>query len=57
MLEDSEKVEVIASKDGKDYKSIMIFGLWKVLKKKNGFSYRAYQIGFSQFKLENDNKN
>jgi hypothetical protein len=45
-------VEVIrTAPDGTNVKKIMKYGKWKEMKKQAGFNYRAYQIGFSQYKL------
>jgi hypothetical protein len=46
-------IEVIAERQGKYYLSEMSYREWLVLKRKSGFSYRAYQKGFHQFVLEN----
>lgn len=46
-----ELIEVIAIKDNKAYKSIMTISEWKTLKKKKGYRYIAYQLGFSNFVL------
>lgn len=46
------KIEVIASYGGKSIKKEMTFGQALNLKKKKGWNYRSYQLGFSQFKTE-----
>lgn len=45
-------IELIASKEGKHWKILMTISEWRNFKKKPGFTYLAYQIGFSQYKLE-----
>lgn len=46
-------VEVIKiDREGGAVKKDMEYGVWKGLKKQKGFTYRAYQKGFSQFCLE-----
>jgi hypothetical protein len=48
----STVVEVIrVSKQGVNVKKIMNYGAWKAMKKQQGFTYTAYQKGFSQFVL------
>jgi len=56
MILSNNDIEVIATKNNKHYKKIMKLNDWlKFIKEKsnNGFTYKAYQIGFSQYKLEN----
>lgn len=54
LLSHSTQIEVIKTdKNGKSWKKIMTFGEWLSMKKQPNFVYRAYQIGFSKFKLEN----
>lgn len=51
-----ENIEVIAIKNDICKKKIMKLSHWYDLiknKPKNGFKYKAYQIGFSQYKTEN----
>jgi len=43
-------VEVVKiDREGGAIKKEMEYGKWKLLKKQKGFTYRAYQKGFSQF--------
>ena len=43
-------IEVLAiDKLGKVVKKKMTFSEWKSIKRKKGFIYKAYQLGFSQF--------
>lgn len=45
-------VEVIRTgPDGINVKKTMNYGDWKEMKKQAGFVYRAFQLGFSQYKL------
>jgi hypothetical protein len=53
MLLPDDEIEVIAIKNGKYWKSIMTIRDWKKFKKKAGYKYLAYEIGFSQYKTEN----
>jgi len=54
LLPHGTMIEVIKTdKNGKAWKKIMSFGEWLSMKKQPGFIYRSYQIGVSQFKLEN----
>lgn len=54
LLDKETVVEVIKTdKNGKAWKKLMKYGEWKSMKKQPGFVYRAYQIGVSQYKLEN----
>ena len=46
------EVEVIASKGNQHFKKIMTLKEIKTMEKKPGFSYRTFQIGYSQFKLK-----
>lgn len=51
-----EKLEIIKSIDGLHYKKIMTTEEWIDFNKKpkpRNVKYQAYQIGYSQFKLEN----
>lgn len=51
-----EKLEIIKTINGLHYKKIMTWEEWFVFNKKpkqNNLKYTAYQVGFSQFKLEN----
>jgi hypothetical protein len=52
LLPDTE-IEIIAIKNGKYYKQIMTVWQWQHFKKKKGFRYKAYELGFSQYKTEN----
>lgn len=53
LLHTSVQVEVIRTdKLGKNVKKIMSYGEWKAMKKQAGFVYRAFQLKFSQYKLE-----
>ena len=52
LLADNTIVEVIKiDREGGAIKKDMEYGVWKLLKKQKGFTYRAYQKGFSQFNL------
>lgn len=54
LLPKETMIEVIKTdKNGKAWKKQMKYGDWKSMKKQPGFVYRAYQIGVSQYKLEN----
>ena len=53
MLLPDDNIEIIAIKNGKYWKTIMTVREWQNFKKKKGFRYIAYEIGYSQFKLEN----
>jgi hypothetical protein len=45
-------VEVIrTAADGTNVKKIMKYGIWKKMEKLPGYTYRAHQLGFSQYKL------
>lgn len=56
MLEDSIEIEIIAIKGEICHKMIMTLLNWKSFKRNRNYVYKAYQLGFSQYKLENDNK-
>lgn len=56
MLDDSVIIEVIALKNGLYYRSVMTVLEYRNFKKKSGFSYSCYELGFSQFKIEHDDK-
>lgn len=56
MLVDDDEIEVIAFKDNKYWKTIMTFREWKKFPRKKGFRYIAFEVGFSQFNLENTQK-
>ena len=47
-----EELEIIATKNGKQYITYMTANEWASFKKKKGFTYIAYQKGFSGFKSE-----
>lgn len=50
------ELEIIATKDDKHYISYMNLTEWlnfRKCKMKSGFTYKAYQKGFSSYKLEN----
>ena len=50
LLSDNTVIEVLAiDKLGKVVKKKMTFSEWKFIKRKMGFVYKAYQLGFSQF--------
>lgn len=50
LLSDNTVIEVLAiDKLGKVVKKKMTFSEWKSIKRKKGFIYKAYQLGFSQF--------
>ena len=50
LLSDNTVIEVLAiDKLGKVVKKKMTFSEWKFIKRKKGFIYKAYQLGFSQF--------
>ena len=51
MIPDSELIEVIAIKDNKYYKSIMTYAEYRKLKRKKGFCYLAFQLGYSAFTI------
>lgn len=52
MLDNSVVIEVIGTKKDKHYKLTMTFGEWmNSFKKKKGWTYNAYQLNFSQYKL------
>lgn len=54
LLSRSTMIEVVKTdKNGKSWKKEMSFGEWLAMKKQHGFVYRAFQIGFSKFKIEN----
>lgn len=45
-------IEVIKTdKDGNAQKKEMTYGEWKTMKKQKGFTYRAYQLKYSQYNL------
>jgi hypothetical protein len=46
-------IEIIAFKDNKYYKMVMTIAEWKIKPKKKGFRYQMYQLGYSQYKIEN----
>ncbi len=46
-------IEVIATKNGKHFKQVMTIAKWQSFEKKPGYSYKTYQLGFSQFQTEN----
>lgn len=51
LLAPSTIIEVVKiHSDGTVQKKNMEFGEWKKMKKQPGFTYRAYQIGYSKFK-------
>lgn len=52
MLPPETKIEIIATKENKHYKMIMTVAEWKMFKKKIGFKYQSFQLGFSKFSLE-----
>lgn len=52
-LPNNTPIEVIATKNGKNFKELMPLEKWKSLDRKPGFTYSAYQVGFSQFVTEN----
>lgn len=52
LLPANERIEVIRiDKKGIAVKKFMDYGTWKTMKKQSGFTYRAYQKGFSQFNV------
>jgi len=51
LLFDDENIEIIAMKGDKIFKTIITISEWKRFKKKSGWKYVAYQIGFSQYNL------
>lgn len=52
MLDDSVIIEVIRTKGDEVVKKEMTFGQWKNLKKQPGYTYSAFQKGYSQYKTE-----
>lgn len=52
-LPDSTRVEVVATKGDKVIKREMTLGEAREIKKKGGWYYRNFQLGFSQFNKEN----
>ena len=52
MLLPETLIEIIVTKDQKHYKIEMTVSNWKNYKKKDGFEYKAFQLGFSQYKIE-----
>ena len=54
MLAPETEIEVIAMKNGLYWKQIMTYAEWVKIKKKRGYKYLAYEIGVSQYKLEDD---
>ena len=53
MLPPDTVIEIIATKEGKHYKMIMTVAEWKVKERKPNYKYQSFQLGFSQYKLEN----
>lgn len=55
IVNSDQTIEVIATKNGKHYIQYMTISEWENFnkqKRKVGYSYKAYQKGYSQFKLE-----
>lgn len=51
LLHDSTILEVVAIKGEDVIVKEMSYSEWKLLKRKSGFRYMAFQVGFSQFKI------
>ena len=56
MLLPDTVIEIIATKNGKHYKMVMTVEQWKYKERKKKYKYQEYQLGFSQYKLENETK-
>lgn len=55
IVNSDQTIEVIATKNGKHYIQYMTISEWENFnkqKRKTGYSYKAFQKGYSQFKLE-----
>lgn len=52
MLPEETEIEVIASKGEQHFKKVMSLKKAREMKRKPGFTYRFFQIGFSQFKIK-----
>lgn len=58
-MESKTKLDIIATKDGKHYHQSMTYDEWMKFcktKKKNGFIYIAYELGYETHVLQNEKK-